>query len=113
MLRIFCFIFSVMILLPQLSFAENKGGDIGGGNEQGNAGKGDELCRRYNLCSDNRSVESNSLKAAVFYLRRLRIEDFEQYQSLEYFVFNYSHEGHDFEMVNLLREAFRAVDSDQ
>lgn len=112
MLRIFCFIFSVMVLIPQLSLAENKGGDTGGGNEQGNANKGDEFCKKYNLCAGS-GFESNSLKTLVSYLRRLRTENFEQYQSLEYFVFNYSHAGNDFEMANLLREAFKTIDSGQ
>lgn len=101
-----------MVLIPQLGFAENKGGDTGGGNEQGNANKGDEFCKKYNLCT-GRGFESNSLKTMVSYLHRLRTEDFEQYQSLEYFVFNNSHEGSDFEMANLLREAFKTLDSDQ
>lgn len=111
MLRIFCFIFSVMVLVPQFSFAEN---DMGGGNEQGNADKGEDFCKKYNLCNDGRKgFESNSLKTMVSYLRRLRTEDFEQYQSLEFFVFNNSHEGHDLEMANLLSEAFRTLDSGQ
>lgn len=108
MLRIFCFIFSVMILFSQLTFAELNGGDIGGGNEQGNAGKG-EFCKKYNICSDN-YIESNSLGMTVSYLRRLKTEDFERYLSLEHFAFNYSHHGEDYETASLLREAFTAID---
>lgn len=63
MLRIFCLIFSAMILFAQFSFADTSG-DFGGGNEQGNASKG-ELCKKYGICTENHSVKPNFLSLAV------------------------------------------------
>ncbi|WP_409477713.1 hypothetical protein [Pseudobdellovibrio sp. HCB154] len=63
MLRIFCLIFSAMILFTPFIFADT-GGDFGGGNEQGNASKS-ELCKKYGICTEGHSVKLNSLGLAV------------------------------------------------
>lgn len=63
MLRIFCLIFSAIVLFTQISFADTSG-DFGGGNEQGNAGKS-ELCEKYNICIKVNSAKSKFLNIAV------------------------------------------------
>ena len=101
MLRILNLIFSLMILFPQISFSSTD--DFGGGNEQGNAGKG-ELCEKYNICI--KKFESNSLDVTVFYLRQLQREDSNRYQALEQLVFDSNYQSEDF---NLFREAFAII----